>query len=184
VILVSFNFKETRGEKVAHVMWFGEPCIIFNTLLHLIKNYIYITIKVCYLFIYTKKKVKHPHVFLKWQMIQVSRDYWPDNLQNAMVTCLWTIWCRQVIHKWHFKSEMTILSYFLNCEGQYLKWTCFTAKTGLVIFWLNIHQVIQSIIALTCIPFILQQTTHIRHRKSIIALCDLFLKIHVFMFFL
>jgi hypothetical protein len=37
--------------------------------------------------IYTKKKVKHPHVFLKWQMIQVSSDYWPDNLKNAMVTC-------------------------------------------------------------------------------------------------
>ena len=38
--------------------------------------------------LYTKKKVKHPHVFLKWQMIrQVSRDYWPDNLNNAMVTC-------------------------------------------------------------------------------------------------
>ena len=38
--------------------------------------------------IYTKKKVKHPHVFFKWQMIQqVSRDYWPDNLKNAMVTC-------------------------------------------------------------------------------------------------
>jgi hypothetical protein len=30
-------------------------------------------------------------------------------------------------------SEMTIVSSFLNCEGQYLKWTCFTAKTGLVI---------------------------------------------------
>jgi hypothetical protein len=30
-----------------------------------------------------------------------------------------------------------------------------------------------------CIPFTLQQTTHIRHRKSIIALCDLFPKIHV-----
>jgi hypothetical protein len=38
-------------------------------------------------FIYTKKKVKHPNVFLKWQMIQVSRDYWPDNLKNAKVTC-------------------------------------------------------------------------------------------------
>ena len=34
-----------------------------------------------------EKKVKHPDVFLKWQMIQVSRDYWPDNLKNAMVTC-------------------------------------------------------------------------------------------------
>ena len=33
--------------------------------------------------IYTKKKVKHPHVFFKWQMIQqVSRDYWPDNPQE------------------------------------------------------------------------------------------------------
>ena len=47
--------------------------------------------------------------------------------------------CLQVIHKWRFESEMTILSCFLNCEGQYLKWTCFTAKTGLVILWLNIH---------------------------------------------
>jgi len=28
---------------------------------------------------------------------------------------------------------MTILWCFLNGEGQYLKWTCFTAKTGLVI---------------------------------------------------
>jgi hypothetical protein len=26
-------------------------------------------------------------------------------------------------------------SCFLNCEGQYLKWTCFTAKTVLVILW-------------------------------------------------
>jgi hypothetical protein len=32
--------------------------------------------------------------------------------------------CRQVIHKSRFESEMTILSCFLNCEGQYLKWTC------------------------------------------------------------
>jgi hypothetical protein len=47
--------------------------------------------------------------------------------------------CRQVIHKWRFESEMTIISCFLKCEGQYLKWTCFTAKTGLVILWLNIH---------------------------------------------
>jgi hypothetical protein len=29
--------------------------------------------------------------------------------------------CRQVIHKWRLESEMTILSCFLNCEGQYLK---------------------------------------------------------------
>jgi len=47
--------------------------------------------------------------------------------------------CRQVIHKWRFESEMAILSCFLNCEGQYLKWTCFTVKSGLVILWLNIH---------------------------------------------
>ena len=47
--------------------------------------------------------------------------------------------CRQVFHKWRFECEMTISSCFLNCEGQYLKWTCFTAKTGLVILWLNIH---------------------------------------------
>jgi transposase len=52
-------------------------------------------------------------------------------------TRYWTLnnRCRQVIHKWRFESEMTILSCFLNCEGQYLKWTCFTAKTGLVILW-------------------------------------------------
>ena len=56
-------------------------------------------------------------------------------------TRYWTLnnRCRQVIHKWRFESETTILSCFLNCEGQYLKWTCFTAKTGLVILWLNIH---------------------------------------------
>ena len=56
-------------------------------------------------------------------------------------TRYWTLnnRCRQVIHKWRLESEMTILSCFLNCEGQYLKWTCFTAKTGLVILWLNIH---------------------------------------------
>jgi hypothetical protein len=56
-------------------------------------------------------------------------------------TRYWTLnnRCRQVIHKWRFESEMTILSCFLNPEGQYLKWTCFTAKTGLVILWLNIH---------------------------------------------
>jgi hypothetical protein len=56
-------------------------------------------------------------------------------------TRYWTLKnrCRQVIHKWRFESEMTFLSCFLNCEGQYLKWTCFTAKTGLVILWLNIH---------------------------------------------
>jgi hypothetical protein len=52
-------------------------------------------------------------------------------------TQYWTLnnRCRQVIHKWRFEREMTILSCFLNCEGQYLKWTCFTAKTGLVIFF-------------------------------------------------
>ena len=56
-------------------------------------------------------------------------------------TRYWTLnnGCLQVIHKWRFESEMTILSCFLNCEGQYLKCTCFTAKTGLVILWLYIH---------------------------------------------
>ena len=56
-------------------------------------------------------------------------------------TRYWTLnnRCRQVIHKWCFENEMTILSCFLKCEGQYLKWTCSTAKTGLVILWLNIH---------------------------------------------
>jgi transposase len=56
-------------------------------------------------------------------------------------TRYWTLnnRCHQGIHKWRFESEMTMLSCFLNCEGQYLKWTCFTAKTGLVILWLNIH---------------------------------------------
>jgi transposase len=56
-------------------------------------------------------------------------------------TRCWTLnnRCRQVIHKWCFESEMTILSYFSNCEGQCLKWTCFTAKTGLVILGLNVH---------------------------------------------
>jgi hypothetical protein len=40
-------------------------------------------------------------------------------------TRYWTLnnRCRQVIHKWRFESEMTILSCFLNREGQYLKWT-------------------------------------------------------------
>jgi hypothetical protein len=56
-------------------------------------------------------------------------------------TWYWTLnnSCRQVIHKWRFEREMTILSCFLNCEDQYLKWTCFTAKTGLMILGLNIH---------------------------------------------
>ena len=36
---------------------------------------------------------------------------------------------------------MTIVSCFLNCEAQYLKWTCFTAKPGLVILWLNIYYI-------------------------------------------
>ena len=56
-------------------------------------------------------------------------------------TRYWTLnsTCRQVIHKWRFESEMTLVSWFLNCEGQCVKWTCFTAKTGLVILWLNIH---------------------------------------------
>jgi hypothetical protein len=60
---------------------------------------------------------------------------------RGVYTQYWTLNNRfgQVIHKWRFESEMTILSCFLNCEDQYLKWTCFTAKTGLVILWLNIH---------------------------------------------
>jgi transposase len=60
---------------------------------------------------------------------------------RGVYTRYWTLnnRCRQVIHKWCFESEMIILSCVLNCEGQYLKWTCFTAKTGLVIMWLNIH---------------------------------------------
>jgi hypothetical protein len=36
--------------------------------------------------------------------------------------------CRQVIHKWRFESEMTILSCFLNCEDQYLKMDMFYCK--------------------------------------------------------
>jgi hypothetical protein len=49
--------------------------------------------------------------------------------------------CRQVIHKWRFESEMTMLSCFLNCEGQYLKWTCFTAKLALFkhYIWTSLH---------------------------------------------
>ena len=56
-------------------------------------------------------------------------------------TRYWTLnnRCRQLIHKWRLESEMTILLCFLSCEGQCLKWTCFTAKTGLVILWLYIH---------------------------------------------
>ena len=70
-------------------------------------------------------------------------------------TRYWTLnnRCHQVIHKWRFESEMTILSCFLNCEGQCLKWTCFTPKTGLVILWLNIHWIN---IVLDCFCGILQ----------------------------
>jgi hypothetical protein len=40
-----------------------------------------------YIYIHTKKKVKHPMFFFKWQMIrQISRDYWPDNLNNAIIS--------------------------------------------------------------------------------------------------
>ena len=66
-----------------------------------------------------------------WGVIQITwglHPYW--TLNNR---------CHQVIHKWRLEGEMTIVSSFLNCEGQYLKWTCFTAKTGLVILWLHIH---------------------------------------------
>jgi hypothetical protein len=40
-------------------------------------------------------------------------------------TLYWTLnnRCRQVIHRWRFESEMTILSCAVNCEGQFLKWT-------------------------------------------------------------
>jgi hypothetical protein len=66
-----------------------------------------------------------------WGVIQARGGY----------TRYWTVnnRCRQVIHRWRLESEMTILSCLLNCEGQYLKWTCFTAKSDLVILWLNIH---------------------------------------------
>ena len=49
---------------------------------------------------------------------------------RGVYTRYWTLdnIYRQVIHTWRFESEITILSCFLNCEGQYLKWTCFTAK--------------------------------------------------------
>ena len=54
-------------------------------------NFISIVFQMCKKiinYVYTKKNVKHPHVFLKWQMIrQVSRDYWPNKLNNAIVTC-------------------------------------------------------------------------------------------------
>jgi hypothetical protein len=56
-------------------------------------------------------------------------------------TRYWTLnnrW-RQVIHRWRFESEMTISSCFLNVKGQYLKWTCFSAKTGFLKCWLNIN---------------------------------------------
>jgi hypothetical protein len=54
-------------------------------------------------------------------------------------TRYWTLnnRCHQMIHKWRFESEMKTLSCFLNCQGQYLKWTCFTTKTVLVILWLT-----------------------------------------------
>jgi hypothetical protein len=73
---------------------------------------------------------------------------WGRHPSTRSYTWYWTLnnWCRQVIHKWRFESEMTIWSYLLNYEGQYLKWTCFTAKTGLVILWLNIHSLDMSFI--------------------------------------
>ena len=45
-------------------------------------------------------------------------------------TRYWTLnnICRQVIHKWRFESEMTILSCLLNCESQYLKMDMFYCK--------------------------------------------------------
>ena len=54
----------------------------------ILKGYKCTNMKLLWSNIYIKKKVKHPHVSLKWQMIrQVSRDYWPYNFKNAKVTC-------------------------------------------------------------------------------------------------
>ena len=87
----------------------------------------------------------------EWQQLsQQDSRYLTEGMRRRVAAVIqtrggytqyWTLnnRCRQVIHKCRFEREMTILSCFLNCEGQYLKWTCFTAKTGLVILWLNIH---------------------------------------------
>jgi hypothetical protein len=54
----------------------------------ILKGYKCTNMKLLWSNIYIKKKVKHPHVSLKWQMIrQVSRDYWPYNFKNAKEIC-------------------------------------------------------------------------------------------------
>ena len=74
-----------------------------------------------------------------------STSNWRDETQGwGRHPSTWGYWtlnniCRQVIHKWRFEGEMTNLSCLLNSEGQYLKWTCFTAKIDLVILRLNIY---------------------------------------------
>jgi len=92
-----------------------------------------------------------PSLHLEWQQLsqqdirRLTGGMWRrvEAVIQARGGCTryWTLntRCRQVIHKLRFESEMTILSCLLNCEGQYLKWTCHTAKTGLVILWLHIH---------------------------------------------
>jgi hypothetical protein len=64
--MISTIKKSQNTFTLAITRWFHHPVLSYN--IH-------------------KKKVKHPHVFWKWQMIQVSRDYWLDNLKNAIVTC-------------------------------------------------------------------------------------------------
>jgi hypothetical protein len=54
-----------------------------NTILTNRKLHIYICVPM-----YTQRKRLSTPISLKWQIIrQVSRDYWPGNLKNAMVTC-------------------------------------------------------------------------------------------------
>ena len=81
----------------------------------------------------------------EWQQLS-QQDGWDAGLRPSSkhvgVTPGTELWTIDVV-KWFIsdvlKVKWQILSCFLNCEGQYLKWTCFTAKTGLVILWLNIH---------------------------------------------
>ena len=66
---------------------FWLPLWYLQTFL-ILKGYKCTNMKLLWSNIYIKKKVKHPHVSLKWQMIrQQSRDYWPYNFKNAKVTC-------------------------------------------------------------------------------------------------
>jgi hypothetical protein len=88
--------------------------------------------------IYTQRKILSNSMFFwndKWYDTYhkitdqiISRTQWWPVRTCGGYTRYWTLnnRCHQVIHKWRFESEMTILSCFLNCEGQYLKWTCFT----------------------------------------------------------